>query len=566
VHDCTLIDESVDASGEGLVDRGLEEWIGVGSESKANDSQPNSAKASKRKKGTQPGRTVFLLALAALPLFGVGQFMLQDNPGIWFRAKLLLAIYLFSSLSLLVTTSFLNLRRYLRQRDVDMPRDVTVAWLTGGMVLVAALLMVAYIAPMPGQMVAGWSPPTFGNEDQLSSRFGWGEEAAKNASSQQDAGAREDRNPQGKDVLSDSDEGGNGESQSPESKDSRGSSSSKSSGDQQKQGGSGGEPGEKGSSNEQGSQKGGGKSSEQQKGSSGSDGKQQSQSDQNGQSGKSDDSGQSSSNDSQDAQSGQGDSSNSNKNEGANQQSDSESGGKSGSKSESESSGDQSNSSSDSSDENSGQENDERSGQSSQSEQNVGDQRSSSALNGLTNMFSGIASLLKWLMILALVLVVVYYVYMIRDQLMEWWRRLFERDAKPAALQQTTIEPEMRKPPRSFGSYQNPVGRERDPVKVIAVTFQAFEAWCREHGWDRSLEETPTEYVARIRRAMPERFDTKALFEPIESDARSLSLTCDRVAYGKGRVTKRDFEMASRLWQYMQTHTASSVSKSGRTS
>ncbi|MEM6468609.1 MAG: hypothetical protein AAF802_03510, partial [Planctomycetota bacterium] len=46
VHDCTLIDESVDASGEGLVDRGLEEWIGVGSESKANDSQPNSAKAS----------------------------------------------------------------------------------------------------------------------------------------------------------------------------------------------------------------------------------------------------------------------------------------------------------------------------------------------------------------------------------------------------------------------------------------------------------------------------------------------------------------------------------------
>ncbi|MEM0926757.1 MAG: hypothetical protein AAGJ83_12025, partial [Planctomycetota bacterium] len=188
VHDCTLIDESIDASGEGLVDRGLEEWMGTTDESSATDSQPNSLQAAKRKRGSQPGRTVFLLALAALPLFGIGQFMLRDSSDIWFRAKLLLAVYLFSSLSLLVATSFLNLRRYLRQRDVDMPRDVTIAWLTGGMVLVASLLLLAYLAPLPGTLIAGWSPPTFGNEDQWSSRFGWGEEAAENATSQQDAG------------------------------------------------------------------------------------------------------------------------------------------------------------------------------------------------------------------------------------------------------------------------------------------------------------------------------------------------------------------------------------------
>ncbi len=81
------------------------------------------------------------LALAALPLFGLGQFFLRNDADTWNHAQRLLAFYLFSSLSLLVTTSFLGLRRYLRQRRVDMPVDVSIAWLFGGLAMIADRLV-----------------------------------------------------------------------------------------------------------------------------------------------------------------------------------------------------------------------------------------------------------------------------------------------------------------------------------------------------------------------------------------------------------------------------------------
>ena len=70
------------------------------------------------------------LALAALPLFGIGQLFLRDDPATWQRAQRLLAFYLFSALSLLVTTSFLGLRRYLRQRKAEMPNEVSIGWIS----------------------------------------------------------------------------------------------------------------------------------------------------------------------------------------------------------------------------------------------------------------------------------------------------------------------------------------------------------------------------------------------------------------------------------------------------
>ena len=162
VRDCTLIDDDVDASGEGLIDSGhlfVKKQIQEstveqdGSETK---SEPSGRKTS------QPGRTVMYLALGALPLFGLGQFFLRNNNASWASAKYLLAFYLFASLSLLVTTSFVGLRRYLRQRKVEMPADVTIAWLSAGLVLIAAVLTIAYFAPMPGRALAAFDlPKTF---------------------------------------------------------------------------------------------------------------------------------------------------------------------------------------------------------------------------------------------------------------------------------------------------------------------------------------------------------------------------------------------------------------------
>ena len=75
----------------------------------------------------------------------------------------------------MVTTSFLGLRRYLRQRRVEMPRDVSIAWLAGGLAMVAAVLMIAYVVPLPGTALVSFEPLAFldspGNTS--ASRLGW---------------------------------------------------------------------------------------------------------------------------------------------------------------------------------------------------------------------------------------------------------------------------------------------------------------------------------------------------------------------------------------------------------
>ena len=128
VDDCTLIDDSIDSSGQGLVDFGkkaVKKQIELARQAQRKTSDDSTsdhksdatvaeATVTPRRGGrgrkSQPGRTVMYLALAALPLFGLGQFMLHQDPATWQRAQWLLAVYLFSSFSLMVTTSFLGLR------------------------------------------------------------------------------------------------------------------------------------------------------------------------------------------------------------------------------------------------------------------------------------------------------------------------------------------------------------------------------------------------------------------------------------------------------------------------
>jgi hypothetical protein len=57
--------------------------------------------------------------------------------------------YLFFSLGLLVSTSFLGLRRYLRQRKVEMPLSLTWIWIGGGIAGVALVLLIVSLIPLP---------------------------------------------------------------------------------------------------------------------------------------------------------------------------------------------------------------------------------------------------------------------------------------------------------------------------------------------------------------------------------------------------------------------------------
>ncbi len=177
--DSTVIDDSEDASGEGLMQR-----IGVDGPEKttgkqAETSRPASTSAVQNelletepidgeslwqrlkrritgKKGPHtPGIWVLYFSLAALPLFGVGQWLIPvDDVGRRRYVFSLLLVYVASALALLVTTSFLNLRRYLRQRRIEMPLSIAGTWVGVGAVLIVIVMMLAMLIPRPGAEVA----------------------------------------------------------------------------------------------------------------------------------------------------------------------------------------------------------------------------------------------------------------------------------------------------------------------------------------------------------------------------------------------------------------------------
>jgi len=162
VTDCTSIDDARPSSDRGLLAvLGLEtpNYVRTGAPS-VRDEPPRTDgslrtryrrfKARNSKKPHTPGTSVIWFALAALPIFGFGQSLIPpdaDARRSW--TFQLAAIYVTSSLGLLLTTSFLGLRRYLRQRGLTMPAKITRSWLGLGSVLVVSFVAVAAILPRP---------------------------------------------------------------------------------------------------------------------------------------------------------------------------------------------------------------------------------------------------------------------------------------------------------------------------------------------------------------------------------------------------------------------------------
>jgi hypothetical protein len=159
VWDCTLIDEDQDSSGQGLLQ-------------KAPVAAPVKTKST-RKPGRKisaphsPGKWVIWFSLAALPLFGLGQMLLPAGAaGPRRTGFLLLAAYLAAALGLLLTTSFLGLRRYLRHRYLKMPAAVALAWLKLGVGVVVIALVGAAFLPRPGAREA-WATLSYQIDYQL---------------------------------------------------------------------------------------------------------------------------------------------------------------------------------------------------------------------------------------------------------------------------------------------------------------------------------------------------------------------------------------------------------------
>ncbi len=164
--DCTLIDETEDASGEGLL-----QVAGVADAPELSGDQPPGSttepppkqprrvpfwmrlflNTSERSgKAHAPGLWVVYFSIAALPIFGFGQTLIPAQQaaerGFAFRC---LFVYVAAALGLLLMTSFLGLRRYLRQRNLQMPSAMAASWVGMGVAVILGILFVCLVLPRP---------------------------------------------------------------------------------------------------------------------------------------------------------------------------------------------------------------------------------------------------------------------------------------------------------------------------------------------------------------------------------------------------------------------------------
>ncbi len=189
--DCTDVREDVEVNAEGLLQAtGLEKPAGDSGTQPAGKVEKTDKKEEKakdgaigwwerfrryreeRKKKRVLGGWVIYFSLAALPLFGLGEALIPaDETGRRQYAFWLMAAYVGSGLGLLATTCFLGLRRYLRQRRLQMPVAMTAAWLTAAGALTLGLLLIGALLPRPNPEVSLLSVATGGGDKKSASNL-----------------------------------------------------------------------------------------------------------------------------------------------------------------------------------------------------------------------------------------------------------------------------------------------------------------------------------------------------------------------------------------------------------
>jgi Domain of unknown function (DUF4129) len=194
--DCTYQGKEVDSGGEGLLKAaGLEEAgkppddaLTAADGNRATPAKPVSwleryrRYQEERKKKKAQGTWVIYFSLAALPLFGLGQSLIpveaeaRRQYAFW-----LMTLYVGSSLGLLLTTSFLGMRRYLRQRKLKMPAALAGVWLSVGTALIVVLLLLGTFLPRPNSEYPLIDFKPLGAQDLEASKYAVrGENAGKN--------------------------------------------------------------------------------------------------------------------------------------------------------------------------------------------------------------------------------------------------------------------------------------------------------------------------------------------------------------------------------------------------
>ena len=182
--DCTHIDNDGDPTAMGLLEAaGLEEAPPEDTEARDKEEAKDppgiwgliyryQRYRAKKKRRRILGVWVVYFALGTLPIFGLGQALVDPEDAVRRRVVFwLMSLYAGSALGLLMTTCFLTLRRYLRQRGVTMPAAMTSVWLTSGAVLVLILLVVGALLPRPNAEYRLIDLAPLGKEEREASKF-----------------------------------------------------------------------------------------------------------------------------------------------------------------------------------------------------------------------------------------------------------------------------------------------------------------------------------------------------------------------------------------------------------
>ena len=210
--DCTVIDQSRDSSASGITELVRRKFQGRDDVQPKTDSDANrpelqnessDAQAgnliraffkSRSERKNTPGIWVFYFSMAAIPLFGIGQwFVSPGNNGGYAWSVLLFGVYLAAGLALMMTTSLLGLQRYLRKRNTHMPPEIARTWLAIGAVISVLVLGVVLIFPRPNASAAlEQSLNWFSSPDRRASDWAMGEDGTEEKESAKGTKSSED--------------------------------------------------------------------------------------------------------------------------------------------------------------------------------------------------------------------------------------------------------------------------------------------------------------------------------------------------------------------------------------
>ena len=160
----------------------------------------------RRERPHTPGTWVLYIGLAAIPVFALGQSLIPaGDSGRRWSTLVEMAVFVGSGLGLLVTTSLLALREYLRERNARMSTTLTFGWLGLGAGLVGFFLVVAALLPRPHSEVPWFDMTGSGKSERGASRYAQRDDGsagkgdgATGSKSEDDANAKGQKDGDGK--------------------------------------------------------------------------------------------------------------------------------------------------------------------------------------------------------------------------------------------------------------------------------------------------------------------------------------------------------------------------------